>query len=74
KEPITEAVNRDLIDCYIIPCVGISNNKRIGYGKGYYDRFLEGYKGLVIGITYKDFVFDCNMDNHDRELDLVVLG
>lgn len=74
KEPITETVNRDLIDCYIIPCVGISNNRRIGYGKGYYDRFLEGYKGLVIGITYKDFVFDCNMDDYDSKLDLIVLG
>lgn len=25
---------------------------RIGFGKGYYDRFLEGFEGLKIGLTY----------------------
>ena len=31
---------------------------RIGYGKGYYDRFLKNFNGRSIGIAYSDFIVD----------------
>ena len=31
---------------------------RIGYGKGYYDRYLSSFKGTKIGICYSDFILD----------------
>ena len=65
KEPIGKIVDINTIDCFIIPCVAITtDNKRIGYGKGYYDRYLQGYRGLKIGICYD------NMKNVDVKADL----
>lgn len=29
---------------------------RLGYGKGYYDRFLPGFSGSTVGIVYSDFI------------------
>lgn len=76
-EPISnEYVRRDMIDVFIIPCVGITADfKRIGYGKGYYDRYLEGYKGLTIGINYKELSnLDFECDSWDLKLDYVIVG
>ena len=72
-EPIGEIVNRSNIECFIIPCVAISaNNKRLGYGKGYYDRYLSNYDGLKIGVCYKELTnIDIIMDEHDIKLDKV---
>lgn len=33
-----------------------SRGFRLGYGKGYYDRFLSGYNGVTIGITFSECV------------------
>lgn len=41
------------IDCIIVPMVAGDHRKnRIGYGKGYYDRFLGAVKTFRIGLTY----------------------
>ena len=76
KEPVGNIVDRDLIDCFIIPCVAISNSKqRLGYGKGSYDRYLKGYKGFKIGVIYKELNnLDIECDNFDLYLDLVIEG
>lgn len=76
KEPIGNPIKRDLIECFIIPCVAISKDlKRVGYGKGYYDRYLSNYKGLKIGICYKDvYNLDIEMDSFDLTLDKIFLG
>ena len=76
KEPIGEIVSRDNIECFIIPCVAISNNKkRLGYGKGYYDRYLKDYKGFKIGIIYKELNnIDFDTNDYDIKLDLIIEG
>ena len=38
----------------IVPGLGVDwHGFRLGYGKGYYDRFLSGYKGMTIGVCYE---------------------
>ena len=76
KEPIGIITPRDEIECFIIPCVAISkDHKRLGYGKGYYDRYLNGYKGYKIGIIYKELNnLDFKTDSYDVKLDLIIEG
>ena len=58
----------------IIPGVTFDKqNNRIGYGRGFYDRFLENYKGTKIGLTYKECICD-KIDNeiNDIKMDKVI--
>lgn len=74
-EPIGEETPRDSIECFILPCVGIMrDNRRIGYGKGYYDRYLDGYQGYTIGIVYDNAIFDIEGDIFDISVNQVFRG
>ena len=76
KEPVGDITPRDMIDCFIIPCVAISKTRqRLGYGKGYYDRYLKDYKGFKIGVIYKELNnLDFKSDSYDVYIDLVIEG
>ena len=58
----------------IIPGVAFDKqNNRIGYGKGFYDRFLENYNGIKIGLTYKECVCDkIDSEINDVKMDKVI--
>jgi len=58
----------------LAPGVGFTPRcERIGYGGGYYDRFLANHSGLVVALA-----FDCQiveafeLHEHDRPVDVVV--
>jgi 5-formyltetrahydrofolate cyclo-ligase len=62
----------------IIPTVGVDKNGyRLGYGGGYYDRFLESVmernnRPLLIGLIYDfQFIDDSINESHDIKLDIV---
>ncbi len=44
-------------DVCIVPALSFDKRGfRLGYGKGYYDRFLKDFKGIKIGLCYEEFV------------------
>lgn len=46
-------VNKKDIDLLIVPIVSYDkNHNRLGYGGGYYDRYLKDYCGNVIGLAF----------------------
>ncbi|MBQ3427906.1 MAG: 5-formyltetrahydrofolate cyclo-ligase [Clostridia bacterium] len=72
KSRITVA--SDEIDAAVIPGIAFDRDgTRIGFGAGYYDRFLEGFKGLKIGLCYDFQVYDrLPRDTHDIPMDVIV--
>lgn len=55
----TSIIDKNEIDIVIIPGIAFSKEcVRLGYGKGYYDRFLANFKGKKIGIAFWEQIVD----------------
>ncbi|MDX2189715.1 MAG: 5-formyltetrahydrofolate cyclo-ligase [Bacteroidota bacterium] len=74
KEPIEgKLINPALIDIVLVPSILIdTKGHRIGYGKGYYDRFLTkcNPKCLKIGITFEDMVLASTFETNTWDMAL----
>ena len=62
------------IDIALIPGIAFTTSgDRLGFGKGYYDRFLKDFKGFKIGIGYDFQITDeIPADKHDIKMDMIV--
>ena len=58
----------------LVPTIGISfEGVRLGYGHGYYDRFLTNYKTISISLTLeKQMVKNIPKEEHDIIIDWIV--
>ncbi|MEG3642028.1 5-formyltetrahydrofolate cyclo-ligase [Mycoplasmoides genitalium] len=68
-------INPNDIDCFFIPLLAFNKaNHRIGFGKGYYDRYLSltSKKQLKIGIAYDFQYAEFTNDPWDYQLDLII--
>ena len=70
-EPIGIHEEKDL-DVILVPVVGFFKTYRMGYGKGYYDRYLKNSSALKIGLAFdvQEMVFDVKPT--DIELDMII--
>ena len=58
------------IDLLIVPMLAYDKELyRLGYGKGYYDKYLQNYQHIAIGIAYsKQIVEHIDHDEYDIKL------
>ena len=66
-------IDKNDIDLIIVPGLGFDRNGyRIGYGKGFYDRFLAGFEGITVGLCFDRCLLDsvCR-DQYDKQVDYV---
>ncbi|HRE56752.1 MAG TPA: 5-formyltetrahydrofolate cyclo-ligase [Candidatus Kapabacteria bacterium] len=61
-------------DCIIIPMLGFDSQcMRLGYGKGYYDKFLPETKGIKIGLAFSCQYYDyIPADSHDIPMNCII--
>ena len=74
REPIDKDVMTGEIDLVIVPGIGFSKDGgRIGFGKGYYDRFLKDKNSKKIALAYSfQVVDDTFAEENDIPMDKIV--
>lgn len=76
---ISEPINRDTpfeggeaALCIVPALCADGEGLRLGYGRGYYDRFLERFSGSSVIICYSDFKMSVPSEPHDRRADFTI--
>ncbi|MDZ7806808.1 MAG: 5-formyltetrahydrofolate cyclo-ligase [Gracilimonas sp.] len=75
REP--ETVNEfdiSRLDLIIIPMAAADRSgNRLGYGKGFYDRFLNKSKAFKVGLVFSEFLFnEIPTESFDEKLDAII--
>lgn len=60
--------------CIVPALCADGEGARLGYGKGYYDRFLSGFPGLSVILCYKSFKRDVPVEPHDIKADFTIFN
>ncbi len=74
SEPVGPLANKNEIDMIIVPGLAYSRGGyRIGYGKGFYDRYLMDYPKVKLGIAFSFQVVDeLPHADYDVRLDRII--
>ena len=73
KDKIVQIDKKD-IDMIITPCVCYDYQKyRVGYGKGFYDRFFDNISPYKLGICFDECIVEkIDIDDYDVAVDMVI--
>ena len=76
QEPTCKACSKTEIDMAVIPALACDKNGyRLGYGGGFYDRFLKDFKGIKIVCIPKELIVETIYpENHDIKTDIVIVS
>ncbi|PEC51210.1 5-formyltetrahydrofolate cyclo-ligase [Bacillus sp. AFS077874] len=77
QEPIEEKceeISKELIDLIIVPGVAYTKNgERLGYGGGYFDRYLEDYNKQLLALAYDiQIIEEIPTEKHDIKMPLIL--
>ena len=73
-EPVTEPCSKTNIDIVIVPALACDEDGyRLGYGGGFYDRFLKDFDGVKISCVPRKLVLDTICpEEHDIKMDIII--
>lgn len=74
KEPLSDGVEKTILDLVIVPALVVDKNGyRLGYGKGFYDRFLKDIDcPKIVCISKKLVVDEIFSEDNDIPVDIVI--
>ena len=75
NEPCSKPVNPNIVDLIIVPALAADkNNYRLGYGGGFYDRFLSKYPDIITLLPVcEKFLYDnIPHDKYDIQVNKVI--
>ncbi|RAI15249.1 MAG: 5-formyltetrahydrofolate cyclo-ligase [Candidatus Melainabacteria bacterium] len=73
-EPITDPVEVQILDMIFVPALAVDKNfYRLGYGKGFYDRFLKSSSAIKITPIFNELILDkIPTQPHDERIDFII--
>jgi 5-formyltetrahydrofolate cyclo-ligase len=73
-DPDLPVVPPDEVQLALVPGLAFDRmGRRLGYGGGYFDRFLRDFRGVSLGVVFQALLLDClPCDEHDVPVQWIV--
>ncbi len=71
-ERLSEHIGSTSSLCIVPALCADGDGLRLGYGRGYYDRYLSSFNGRSVIICYSDFRMQVPAEPHDKRADITI--